>query len=268
MTQFPHPQKFVQPPQHGQPVQFVQPGTPLQSMPQQPFQPAPAGPVQVGYPGQQPFQPVQQMFQPQPQQSGAQLAGTMFTGIERAKARVDANYIGVGRYWLKLNNCKAEMTQRSGGAFINEFTVVKVLDAHGGPGHRLLESVTHMIMAKQIDTFLPNVKAFLACAMSIDQSLIEQQHAQMVVQANQPLAGMVFDVEGRLVTTKKGHPFTAISYKGVISADRLIHDLDSAVKAAVFPGDYLERVFAFEQGNKPQAAQAPQQPQQGWQQPR
>lgn len=184
-----------------------------------------------------------------------QLAGLAFKGISAARARIDANYERAGSYWQVITSIKLDKSRKSEVFFAIEKTVVRVLDERiadqppGKKGHPVGESICHMMMAKH-DSFLGNVKAFIANTMGLDAADITEEHASQVCDSSQPLTGTVVEVESRSTTTRAGNPFTAINYRREVPPEEVLAYLSSlppdqqAIKDRLFPKNYLENVVA------------------------
>lgn len=268
MTQFGQ-QPYQQPPQQGYPPQ----GPPQQPQaPQQPWQQfhpqTPAGPQY-----QPPFAPGG-YGKPMPQVA-------MFGGVEAAKPMTQANYQRPGRYWQRINKCKTDRSRKNEDFAAIEMTIIKIINTDGVQNpHRVGEDTTRMIMKKQ-DQFLPEVKAFVCGCTGLPQEQVTEANCNMVFGPDQPLAGMIVEVNGYLITTRAGRPFTKVQFEREVKAAEALSVLDPQLVAHFFPGGALQRVAEHEARNpQPQYPQQPpapapaplnqgygQQPPQGYQQP-
>ena len=177
------------------------------------------------------------------------LAAGLFGGMKEAKARVSTPWLGPGSYWLRIDKIKLDQNRKNETALFVEFTVIKVLDDYEGHAQahkRTGEVVTHA-MWKKHESFLGNVKAFLATALDEDPQLVEEDHVFLVIEEDQPLTGTVLEVNNRIILTReKRQPFTEVNYVRTVPAEELVEGLDDSVKERFYPGDLLERMVAQE----------------------
>lgn len=168
---------------------------------------------------------------------------SVFSGIKTAKGRIDANYIRDGRYWTAIRRIKCDKS-RQGDVFVAiEQVVVKVLDNADGKGHRVGEEVTHMLMMRH-DSFLGNIKAFIANVLDMPEAEIGEQEAMEICDDTQPLTNTVVEVKGRTVETKKGNPFTQVDYIREVPILEAANDMDPDAVAIAFPGNVLDQLIA------------------------
>jgi len=170
----------------------------------------------------------------------------MFDGVETAKASFDAKYQGAGHYLNRIDRVKADKT-RGGDEFLAvEMTVLHTFaDGQGDPAkwHKPGEAVSHLMMKKH-DSFLGNVKAMVANVMGAHESEVTKADCERICTAEQPFAGMVVELSGRDILTKKNQPFTKISYVREMPAVDLPEILDEKIIATYFPGDTLADMIA------------------------
>ena len=178
---------------------------------------------------------------------------SLFAGVEDVKASFQSNYIAEGNYIVLIRNIKT-ISNRKGDDFVAiEMTVLACLPGIE-PMNRPGEEVSHLIGAKN-DSFLPNVKAMIAglAGKSADE-VTEETCMEVAPEGNDavsPLSGMIAEVSAKGITTKKGTPFTVVSYKGAVSATQLArvssdenaHAIEMALGAGV-----LEKLVAAESG--------------------
>lgn len=245
---------------------FSQPQQGQQQPPQnfQGFQPqgqqAPSG---FNQPAQQPQQPAGFFGGQQSNQ-----LGSIFQGIGAAKPRIDANYMRQGHYLVRINNCKLDRNRKQILFSAIEMSVVKVFDDCAGQGHRVGEDITWYIDQTKADYFLPEVRTFIANVSGAPFEQIGEAEAMDVYGQNQPFAGLVVEVKGRLTVTNNNRNFTRISFVREVPAAEALQQIDPQVVAHYWPNGALERVAQM-QGQMAHTAQAPmQQPmQQTMQQP-
>ncbi len=171
--------------------------------------------------------------------AAAAAASTMFTGIAAAKAKMDANYEAPGHYLERIDRVKIDVTRGQDAFVAIEKTIVHVYDNDDGKGHKVGENVTHMMMQKH-DSFLPNMKAFIAAACSMDAAQITPENAMQVCGPVQPLAGTVVECKNRSIMTKKQQPFTLIIYQREVPAAELLQSMPPADQQQFFPNNALQ----------------------------
>lgn len=179
----------------------------------------------------------QPAFQMNP--AAAAAAANMFTGIAAAKAKMDANYESPGHYLERIDRVKVDVTRDNSAFVAIEKTIIHVYDNDDGKGHKPGENVTHMLMQKH-DSFLPNMKAFIAAACSMDAAEITPENAMQVCGPTQPLAGTVVECKNRTIMTKKQQPFTLIIYQREVTATELLQTMPPADQALYFPNNALQ----------------------------
>jgi hypothetical protein len=182
-----------------------------------------------------------------PGQRSKELANGLFGAkFKEAKARVDSNWEREGRYLLRIDNVKLDQNRKKQTGLFVEKTVIHVYDDADGEGHKVGETVDHS-MWDHHESFLGNVKAFLAAVLGLPTTEVEESHVLQVIDDDQPLQGTVVECHNRTILTReKGKPFTVINYKREVPALELIEILSDEVKATYFPDDLLERMVEFE----------------------
>ena len=175
----------------------------------------------------------------------------VFKGLSGAKARVDANYIRPGRYWARINKVVLKKSRKDDTFIAIEMTVLAIHDdakLQQKPGqhcHSVREAMTHMMMAKH-DSFLGNVKAFLANVLGVNEAEITEDNAVEVCSDSQPLSGTIVEVNAHNIVTRKNTDFTAVNYMREVRAEEALAALPAEIVARYFPGNYLQNVAAAE----------------------
>ena len=182
-------------------------------------------------------------FQPSPQAT-AQM-NTIFSGIQSAKASMDSNYERAGVYLFRIDRVRVDVSRKQETFMAIEKTVIHVIDDDDGKGHKKGENVTHMLMTK-FDMFLPNVKAFIACALSMEAEQITEVEAMGCCGTDQPLAGTVVECWNNVIQTKANTPFTRIGYSRAVPASELLQTLPPVDQEAYFPNQALHRIAALQ----------------------
>lgn len=222
-------------PQPVQPVQPVQPGAPAYAQPV--AAPAPA-PQQFQM---QPAAPAQPGVDPQ----AAAVMSNMFSGITAAKASMSSNYFKAGHYLFRVNAVKVGVSRKQESFVAVEVTTIHIFDNDDGRGHRVGEEATHMLMQK-FDQFLPNMKAFIAAACSMEANDITEQNALSVCGPEQPLAGTVVECQNRITMTQKNNQFTRVNYVRQVLAAELLQLLPVEVQTEYFPDGALQNLAAHQ----------------------
>lgn len=160
----------------------------------------------------------------------------LFSGMEGAKARVDANYERDGDYIERIDAVKTGKARTGDEFLVVEKTVLHVIDNADGKGHKVGEKISHMMMKKH-DSFLGNVKAFIANTLGVNEVEVTEAKCEQVI-AEKLLDGMFIRCQNRTVMTRKNTPFTAINYRGEVSAAAVADKITEAEEALIFkPGE-------------------------------
>lgn len=171
----------------------------------------------------------------------------MFDGIKDAKASMDANYDRDGDYISRIDRVKGGKS-RSGDEFVAvEKTIIFVYDDGEGRGHKVGENVTHMMMKKH-DSFLGNMKAFVAKCMGCDEEEVDGAACEEIISEDNPMGGMVVHQVNKTIQTRKGNDFTRVSYKGEVEASHLAELLDEDTIGRFFGDGLLEKMIEDEAG--------------------
>lgn len=176
----------------------------------------------------------------------------IFGGIKDAKSRFDSNYIIPSHCLWRIDNVKVDENRSGEGFMAIEMTCLEDLVsekyARGVYGHTPGESASHLMMKKH-DSFLGNVKAFIANTMGVPVEEIAENDALAICDASQPLRNTVVEIEARNTKTKRGTDFTVVNYKGEVPPTELIArwgELEDGAEMMerFFPQGLLERLAA------------------------
>jgi len=153
--------------------------------------------------------------------------GKLFKGISNASASMEANYARPGHYLVMLLDAKQGETRKGESFVAIRKKCVAVLGGEGDNPHRVGEEFTDMLMAKQ-DTFLPNFKKFVMVATGEeDEDSITEEVAEEVTGDDQPLSGLIMEVENvERIGQKTGKPYTRKAYKRVLSREEIEEQFD------------------------------------------
>lgn len=165
--------------------------------------------------------------------------------LKNAKARIDSNWEREGHYLERIDNVKITQNRKKQTGVVIEKTIIHVYDDKDGAGHRLGESVSHS-MWDHHDSFLGNVKAFLAGTMGLDVNAVEDDHIFQVIGDDQPLAGTIVECFNREIMTRSDKPFTVINYKREVPAVEVKKTLTPDAIKNFFPDGKLDKAIEFE----------------------
>lgn len=178
----------------------------------------------------------------------------IFKGINRVKPRVDANYIGPGKYLLRIDKVKVEQTRKREDFFAVEMTVLHVLDdLEGQAAHRVGDGVTWLIKnaGDSADYFLPEISAFVKAVVGEDLASMDDEEAEscvdQMVADDQPLAGMLIEVHARHVATQSGGTFTKVAFKRAVPAAEVAETLTDGEIERFFPNNSLLKLVEAEE---------------------
>jgi len=160
----------------------------------------------------------------------------VFTGLGAAKTRTASNYVRAGIYWAVIKRCKVDQSRKGDSFFAIEMQIVRVLDNDDGRGHSPREEVTHMLMTKH-DSFLGNVKAFVANVLGLPDSQVGADEAVAVAGPDQPLTNTICEFHARDIMTRSNKPFTQIDYKREVPFAEAMEHMDPDTIGFCFPGD-------------------------------
>ena len=162
----------------------------------------------------------------------------MFSGLAKATASRRASYEKPGHYIQMIERVKSDETRKNELFLAIEKRIVVAIEGV----HTTGEQVTHMMMKKH-DSFLPNVKAFLADILDInEESHSDEDFEQAMIdicceegETANPLGQMFIEVENQDVMTKANKPFTVINYKREVPAKEIAEYItDGDIDAALF----------------------------------
>lgn len=137
----------------------------------------------------------------------------MFSGIEKANASRNSEYLRAGRYLLYVKKFKGQVARSKANQAVLEFSVVSVLDSSAasaeplGP-HRVGDTVA-WIMDLAKDASMPSLKAALAVMVGCPPEEITDETTEQLASAANPLEGLFVEFDNRIVPmVKKQGTFT------------------------------------------------------------
>lgn len=140
----------------------------------------------------------------------------VFDKIEDAKSSQDSNPVRPGEIWAKITECKLVEKYNKDKLMLINMTVVRVLEGD----HRVGEDITHFLKTNS-DSFLGNVKQFVASTLGCNPEDVGQPEAERVVSEQNPMAGFIIEVKSRMIKTRAGKDFTKIHYNGRVTDEQL-----------------------------------------------
>jgi hypothetical protein len=178
--------------------------------------------------------------------------GSIFAGIEGAKASFGANYVRKGHYLMVVRNAKHIVTRKGAHAVVFELTCAAVLNDLGNANpHREGEETTHYLAADK-DSFLGNLKAAICGIGNCTEPEVTQEVlATCIMEPNSvefsPLAKLCVELVATDITTREGNPFTRVDYKRQIAPSELGTIISQKAADLIFGKGGLEALIAEEQ---------------------
>lgn len=177
----------------------------------------------------------------------------MFNGVEEAKASFDTNYVRRGHYLALITRVKADSTRKDEDFVAVEMTILHTYNdgdgkdlqddpelEMGNKWHRTGEDTSHLMMAKH-ESFLSNLKAFIANVMGVDPAEVTKATCVKACDDDQPMAGRVVELKNRVIKTRAGKDFTKVSYSREVEPAEYAPVIDKAVINRYLP-DIDERL--------------------------
>lgn len=172
----------------------------------------------------------------------------MFEGIgdPKVKASRDSNYFKRGHYLVRIDKVKADQTRQGRQFLAIETTIIHTFKDGDGQDlqgnleqgdqqwHTPGDTPSQLLMADQ-DTFLPNVKAFVAQVTGTPEGQITSEVCNEMTAEDNPLGGLVAEVQNRLITTKAGNPFTRINWVREWAPSEFVQVADQKMLDELFP---------------------------------
>ena len=140
----------------------------------------------------------------------------VFDRIEDAKSSQDSNPVRPGEIWAKITECKIVEKYNKDKLMLINMTVVKVIEGE----HRVGEDITHF-MKTSADSFLGNVKQFVASTLGCEPNDVGNTEAERIVSDENPLAGYTVEIKARMIKTRVGNDFTKVHYNGRVTDEQL-----------------------------------------------
>lgn len=131
----------------------------------------------------------------------------IFSGIEDATVMQGGVYLLPGKYTLRIEACKIGKSRKGEEFFVAEFTILSSSNAQRPVGSRC----SWMVM-RRFDSFLANVKGFIAAALSCTEDEVTSQVSEGIVGPEQPLTGSLIEAQAVEIMTKKNLPFTKTQF--------------------------------------------------------
>lgn len=160
----------------------------------------------------------------------------IFDKIGEASAPANTNYLGEGRYLLRIDACKIKEDRNGVDMFVMETTIVNVIQAGD---HREGEEASHLVK-RTSDYFLPEIKGIAIAVTGATADQITPEVCEEIVSDDQPFAGLVLEYVGSQVETKNSTPenprhVTRRFYKRAVPFGELFQTLSEDQRSRYFP---------------------------------
>lgn len=177
----------------------------------------------------------------------------VFDKVAETKASVGGNYIQAGRYIVRIERLKKDKRTTDGVEYVAiEQAILQTLadgrpDLEGKPvkANQPGDTPTHLLTADKL-SFLGNFKAFLMRACEVEEAAITKADCEQAVGPENPLGGVIMEVDANVIRTRKGTPFTRVQYVRRLPLSQVADQLSDKVKALLYPGNALAEALAAE----------------------
>jgi hypothetical protein len=147
--------------------------------------------------------------------------GSLFDGIKEAKASRGANYVRAGNYLVVINRVKLDVNRKKTAFVAIEMrNLVTLSESPDDKPHRPGERMSHLLMSDK-DSFLGNLKAFISNVMGSPEDEVTEADCEAVTGESQPLAGMIVELQNKVIETKEKKPFTLVNYVRALEPDEV-----------------------------------------------
>ena len=156
----------------------------------------------------------------------------MFSGIKDAKANFGSNYEREGQYLMMIRRVKLGQNRGKEWFVAVEKVCLDMIDPGKEPKpHTVGEQCSHLLCdyGPSKDSFLPNYKAMIMGVMGVTETDVDEETCDLITSDEQPLAGMIVQMQNHNIVTKKGTDFTKIRYVRGLSFTEAAEKIDSAV---------------------------------------
>jgi hypothetical protein len=131
----------------------------------------------------------------------------IFGKIGEAQYSDGGVYLLPGVYRLEIKSCVYKRTRKGQDAFIVEFKIMESTNQERLPG-----STCSWMVTMDKEPALGNIKQFIAETVEQDMAAINEQIAEAVVSAQNPLGGRFVRASAVNIKTKAGRDFTKVKY--------------------------------------------------------
>lgn len=141
-----------------------------------------------------------------------------FSKIDSVDAQRESEWLRAGRYIAYIKGLKARTTRAGAQATFLELIIVAVLDDSGAANepkgaHRVGDKATQYYGLNK-DAAWPALKAHVAAIMGCQPDKITSEVLAECCSEDQPLEGMVIEVDGQIIMTQKSNrPFNKVTIK-------------------------------------------------------
>jgi hypothetical protein len=162
----------------------------------------------------------------------------LFEGIKDAKASRGANYVRAGNYLVVINRVKLDKTRKNIAFVAIEMTnLVTLSEDPADKPHRPGEHMSHLLMSDK-DSWLGNFKAFISNVMGVPEDEVDEAACEQVTGKDQPLAGLIVEMQNKIIETKEKKPFTLVNY---------VRALEPEEAKSLIPAEVLDKFLTKEE---------------------
>lgn len=128
-----------------------------------------------------------------------------YSGVKDAKYTERGAYILPGEYLLRVKCCKDGETRppKKEAYFLVEFDILRSSNSQ-----RPANTEATWFVKLTTEPAMGNIKKFISVASGTDMGDVDEAGCEMVVSAENPLAGTIVRCSATEIETKSGNPFT------------------------------------------------------------
>lgn len=134
----------------------------------------------------------------------------VFGKIKDAKPSQGGVYILPGVYKVQVQACKAGQARDGRDFFVAELLVLESDNPDRPVGCSM--SWMQMVDKRYEETALGNIKTFISVLTQTPSHEVDEAGVELIVSAANPCAGMMIKASAVNITTKKGDPFTKVTW--------------------------------------------------------
>lgn len=126
-----------------------------------------------------------------------------FSGVKDARMTMGGVYFLAGTYQVEIIKVHMVTSRKREDFFTIEAKILESDNAERKPGI----TCTQMIKMSQ-DAALGNIKGFVSAAYDTPAEEVDEEVCELVVDEENPLGGLIVNLECVDITTRDGNPFT------------------------------------------------------------